>query len=51
MPVFLLGLFLGGLFGGGTYWLTGVGQLAAAVGVVVAVLTWLGHAFIILLDS
>lgn len=51
MPLFLLGLALGGFSGGGTYWLTGHGQLALAVGVVVAVLAWLGHAFLILIDT
>lgn len=49
MPVFLLGLGLGALFGGGTFLATGVGQLAVAVGLVFAVLTWLGNAFINLL--
>lgn len=51
MAVFLLGLVLGALSGGGTYALTGLGQLALAVGGVVAVLTWLGHAFLILIDT
>lgn len=49
VPVFLLGLALGALFGGGTFLTTGVGHLAVAVGLVVAVLTWLGNAFINLL--
>ncbi|MFI2437395.1 hypothetical protein [Streptomyces sp. NPDC018693] len=49
MP-FLLGLVLGGASGAGTYALTGLGQLALIVGVVVAVLAWLGYAFLILID-
>lgn len=51
MPVFLLGLILGGLSGGGTYVLTADGQLAAIVGVIVAVACWLGIAAIILIDD
>ncbi|MBD0838773.1 hypothetical protein [Streptomyces sp. TRM68416] len=51
MPVFLLGLVLAALSGGGTWALTADGQLALVVGVVVAVLTWLGHAFLILIDT
>jgi hypothetical protein len=46
VPVFLLGLGLGALFGGGSLAATGVWHLAAAVGVLFAVMTWLGNAFI-----
>jgi hypothetical protein len=46
VPVFLLGLGLGALFGGGTFAASGVWHLAIAVGVLFAVLTWLGNAFI-----
>ncbi|MFD7763581.1 hypothetical protein [Streptomyces microflavus] len=42
MPVFLLGLLLGALSGFGTYLYTGHAQLGAAVGLIAAVLTWLG---------
>ncbi|WP_158920596.1 hypothetical protein [Streptomyces sp. NBRC 109706] len=51
MPLFLLGLLLGALSGGGTYALTSDSQLAAIVGLIVAVVTWLGHALIVLVDD
>jgi len=51
MPLFLLGLVLGGLSGGITYGLTADGQLAAIVGAVAAVLTWLGIAALIIADD
>lgn len=48
---FLLGLILGGVSGGATYALTADGQLALVVGVIVAVLAWLGVAGFIVLDN
>jgi hypothetical protein len=45
--IFLFGLFLGGVSGGATQAATGHPQLAAAVGVVAAVATWLGSATLI----
>lgn len=48
MRIFLFGLFLGGLSGGATQAATGTPQLAAAVGVVAAVATWLGCATLIM---
>lgn len=47
MPLFLLGVALGGISGGVTYALTADGQLAAILGVIAAVLTWLGIATVI----
>lgn len=47
MRTFLLGLFLGGVSGGIAQHFTGDPQLAAAVGVVAAVATWLGMATLI----
>lgn len=51
MPLFLLGLLLGALSGGGTYALTSDGQLGAVVGVVAAVVTWCGYALVVLVDD
>lgn len=51
MPVFLLGLILGGLSGGGTYWLTTDGPLAVWAGAIAAVATWFGVALLLLLDD
>ncbi|MGW7090085.1 hypothetical protein ACWGH2_42250 [Streptomyces sp. NPDC054871] len=42
MRIFLLGVLLGALSGGGAYHYTGHPQLSAAVGLVAAVATWLG---------
>lgn len=47
MPLFLLGLVLGGISGGVTYGLTTDGQVAAIVGGIAAILTWLGIATLI----
>jgi hypothetical protein len=51
MPLFLLGLVLGGLSGGVTYALTNDGQLAAILGAVAMVLTWLGLATLVIADD
>ncbi|MFI5859356.1 hypothetical protein [Streptomyces parvulus] len=52
MRIFLLGLFLGGVSGGIAQYSTGDPQLAAAVGALAAVATWLGMAtLIVVLDS
>jgi uncharacterized membrane protein len=51
MPLFLLGIALGGLSGGVTYALTTDGQIAAIVGAVAAVLTWIGCAAVIFVDD
>ncbi|WP_159392942.1 hypothetical protein [Streptomyces cyaneogriseus] len=51
MPVFLLGVALGGLSGGVTFGLTADGHVAAIVGVIAAVLTWLGIAAFIAVDD
>ncbi|WP_394436208.1 hypothetical protein [Streptomyces sp. SGAir0957] len=51
MPLFLLGLALGGISGGVTFGLTADGQLAAIVGGIAAVLTWLGIAALIFVDD
>ena len=51
MPVFILGIVLGAISGGITYGLTADGQLAAIVGIVAAVLTWLGVATLIFADD
>ncbi|MFF8656786.1 hypothetical protein [Streptomyces huasconensis] len=51
MPLFLLGLVLGGLSGGITFGLTADGQLAAAIALIAAVLTWLGLATLLVADD
>lgn len=51
MSLFILGLVLGGLSGGGTYAFTDDGQLGLLVGAIAAALTWLGLATIILADD
>jgi hypothetical protein len=51
MPLFLLGIALGTLSALGTYAFTADGQLAAIVGAVCAVLTWLGLATFAVLDD
>ncbi|MGA5411584.1 hypothetical protein ACPCSC_30555 [Streptomyces lavendulocolor] len=47
MRIFLLGLLLGGFSAGVTGHYTGDPQLAACVGIVAAVATWLGIATVI----
>lgn len=51
MPLFLLGLTLGAISGAVTYWLTADNQLAAIVGIIAAVLTWIGCATLLALDN
>ncbi|MFI6032987.1 hypothetical protein ACIBBD_02155 [Streptomyces sp. NPDC051315] len=51
MPVFILGIVLGAISGGVTYGLSADGQLAAIVGAIAAVLTWLGIASLIIADD
>ncbi|MER8083815.1 hypothetical protein ABTZ57_01300 [Streptomyces sp. NPDC094048] len=51
MPLFLLGLTLGGASAGTTYWWTADSQAAAVVGIIAAVLTWLGVTTFIALDD
>ncbi|MFT9821203.1 hypothetical protein [Lysinibacillus sp. NPDC056185] len=51
MPLFLLGLALGAFSAGTTYWWTADSQAAAIVGIIAAVLTWLGLATFIALDD
>ncbi|WP_416975633.1 hypothetical protein [Streptomyces sp. 4F14] len=51
MPTFILGLVLAALSGGITYGLTTDGQLAAIVGTIAAVLTWLGIATLLIADD
>lgn len=51
MPIFLLGIVLGGLSAGLTYASTTDGQLSALVGAVGAVVTWLGVACLIALED
>ncbi|MEV5977528.1 hypothetical protein [Streptomyces sp. NPDC052114] len=51
MPLFLLGIVLGGISGGVTYGLTADGQLAAIIAVIGAVLTWLGIATLLIADD
>ncbi|MGA5869290.1 hypothetical protein [Streptomyces cinereoruber] len=51
MPLFLLGLALGSLSGTITHALTDDGQLAAIVGAIAAVLTWLGLATLLIADD
>ncbi|MDT6983721.1 hypothetical protein ACFSUJ_12105 [Streptomyces lusitanus] len=51
MPTFILGVLLGAISGGVTYGLTTDGQLAALVGAVAAVLTWLGVTALIFADD
>ncbi|MFD8595431.1 hypothetical protein ACFV1L_10555 [Kitasatospora sp. NPDC059646] len=51
MPIFLAGLILGGVSGGGTYLLTADGSLSAVVAGCVALATWLGIACVIFIDD
>ncbi len=51
MPTFILGLLLGAISGAVTYGLTVDGQLAAIVGAITAVLTWLGIATLLIADD
>ena len=51
MPLFILGLALGGISGGVTFGLTADGQLAAIVGIIAAVLTWFGLATLLFADD
>ncbi|ELP64167.1 hypothetical protein PV735_05420 [Streptomyces turgidiscabies] len=51
MPLFLLGLALGGISGGVTYGLTADSGVAGIVGVIAAVLTWFGLATVIFGDD
>lgn len=51
MPLFILGLALGGISGGVTFGLTADGQLSAIVGAIATVLTWCGVATLILADD
>lgn len=51
MPLFLLGLLLGGISGGVTYGLTSDGPVAAIVAVIATALTWLGIATLIFADD
>ncbi|WP_167455557.1 hypothetical protein [Streptomyces tirandamycinicus] len=51
MPIFLLGLLLGGLSGSGTHYLTGDPQLSSIVAIVATVATWLGLATLIVCDD
>lgn len=51
MSVFLLGLVLGGISGSVTFGLTADAQLAAIIGAVAAVLTWLGLATLLITDD
>jgi hypothetical protein len=51
MLVVILGVVLGAISGGVTYGITADGQLAAIVGAVAAVLTWLGIATLIIADD
>ncbi|MER5482963.1 hypothetical protein ABT024_07065 [Streptomyces sp. NPDC002812] len=51
MPLFLLGLALGAISGGITYLITVDGPTAALAALIAAVLTWLGIAALVLLDS
>ncbi|WP_406002940.1 hypothetical protein [Streptomyces sp. NBC_00829] len=47
MPIFVLGILLGALSGGGTFHYTGDPQLSEAAGLIAAVATWLGLATIL----
>lgn len=51
MPIFIAGLLLGALSGGGTFAFTGDGGLAVVIGAVSCVLTWLGVATVIFMDG
>ncbi|MEU6057967.1 hypothetical protein [Streptomyces sp. NPDC047097] len=51
MIAFIVGLLFGGLSGGITHALTGDSRLAVIVGLIAAVLTWLGGATLIVLDD
>ncbi|MEU3426617.1 hypothetical protein [Streptomyces gardneri] len=48
---FILGLLLGGLSGGITYALTADSGAALVVGIIAAVLTWLGLATLLIADD
>ena len=48
MPLFLLGLLLGALSGAITYVTTADGLLAAIVGLLAALVTWLGAAAVVI---
>ncbi|MEV0487378.1 hypothetical protein AB0I69_43100 [Streptomyces sp. NPDC050508] len=47
MPIFLLGVLLGALSGGGTFHYTADPQLSTAAGFIAAVATWLGVATVL----
>ncbi|MEV4966674.1 hypothetical protein AB0886_05320 [Streptomyces sp. NPDC024062] len=51
MPLALLGIGCGVISGAATYAYTGAGQISAAVGIVAAVLTWLGIATLAIFDD
>ncbi|HEY8985720.1 MAG TPA: hypothetical protein VIU15_39885 [Streptomyces sp.] len=51
MPTFILGCLLGGISAAITYGLTTDGQLATIIGVIAAVLTWLGIATLLISDD
>jgi hypothetical protein len=51
VPVFLLGVALGGISGGLTHGLTTDSHLAVLVGIIAAVLTWLGIAALIIAND
>ncbi|MEU9218907.1 hypothetical protein AB0D47_20425 [Streptomyces sp. NPDC048376] len=51
MPLFILGLLLGGISGGVTYGLTADPQIAGIVAAIAAILTWLGLAALVIADD
>lgn len=51
MPVFILGLLLGALSGGGTYLFTEDSGLSLLIGLAVAVAVWFGTMLIVVLDD
>ncbi|MFC8537996.1 hypothetical protein [Streptomyces sp. NPDC057249] len=51
MPLFLLGVLLGGISAGVTHHQTGSTQLAVIVGVIASIATWLGLATVIFADD